>query len=174
MHPGPILLSEAEIQARVGQLGREIAEHYQGKNPVLLGIMNGALFFFADLLRAAALDEGEVATITLASYVGTASTGHVRGLETLDALKVEVAGRDVLIIDDILDTGRTLSALRTQLEGLGAKEVRICVLLEKQRAHEISVVPDWVGFTILDRFVIGYGLDYEGRYRSLRDIRQLD
>ncbi len=169
MPPGRVLLSQAKILARVRQLGRGITRHYRGQSPVFLGIMNGALFFLADLLRAVELD-ADVSCVRLASYVGTQSTGVVRGLETIgDSFR----GRPVLIVDDIFDTGRTLSALVARVRELGAGEVRICVLLEKRRKHEVPVKPDWVGFKIADEFVVGYGLDYEGRYRALKQIRAL-
>ncbi len=133
--------------------------------------MNGALFFLADLLRAVGLDDTEISCVSLASYTGTTSTGKLRGL---DALGKSVAGRHVLIIDDILDTGRTLSALAARLKKLGAADVRICVLLEKKRKHEIPVRPDWTGFRIADRFVVGYGLDHDGRYRNLKHVRIME
>jgi hypoxanthine phosphoribosyltransferase len=162
-----VLISEARIAVRVRALGRGITRHYRGRRPVFLGVMNGALFFLADLVRAVDLDT-EISCVRLASYAGTKSTGQVRGL---GALRGSVKGRDVLIVDDILDTGRTLSALVTRLKSLGASEVKICVLLEKRRRHEIPVRADWVGFRIKDEFVIGYGLDHNGRYRGLKEIR---
>ena len=131
--------------------------------------MNGALFFLGDLLRAVDLDT-EISCIRLASYAGMSSTGKLRGL---DALGNSFAGRHVLIVDDILDTGRTLSALAARLKKLGAADVKICVLLEKRRAHEVAVKPDWTGFKITDEFVVGYGLDYDGQYRGLKQIRVL-
>jgi len=170
MPPGRILLTQTQIRARVRQLGKSITRHYRGKRPLFLGVMNGALFFLADLLRAVDLD-AEIACIRLASYAGTASTGKLRGL---DALGKSMAGRHVLILDDILDTGRTLSALSARLKKLGSADVEICVLLEKKRRHEIPVSPDWTGFTIEDTFVVGYGLDYNERYRNLKQVRVLD
>jgi hypoxanthine phosphoribosyltransferase len=165
---GRVLISQAQIAARVGELGGEITRHYAGRRPVFLGVMNGALFFLADLVRAVGLDV-EISCVRLASYAGTQSTGQVRGLDAIE-LGDDVRGRDVLIIDDILDTGRTLSALAAKLKTLGAADVKICVLLEKMRTHEIPVRADWTGFQIADEFVVGYGLDHEGRHRGLRDI----
>lgn len=169
--PGRILLSEAKIQARVRRLGRRIAIHYRGERPVLLGVMNGALFFLADLLRVMDL-EAEVSCVRLASYQGRESTGKLRGLD-LDFPAGSFRGRRVLIVDDILDTGLTLSRLAARLRKLGAGEVKICVLLEKQRPRRAPVRADWAGFLIADEFVVGYGLDYAGRFRGLRDIRVL-
>ena len=178
MRPGRTLLTQAQIRARVRQLGKSITRHYQGQRtmgqpPLFLGVMNGALFFLADLLRAVDLDT-EISCVRLASYAGTKSTGKLHGLADLDTLGKSVAGRHVLIVDDIFDTGRTLSALTARLKKLGAADVKICVLLEKKRRHEIPLRPDWTGFKIADHFVVGYGLDYDGRYRSLKQIRMLE
>jgi len=179
MKPGRILLSQAQIRARVRQLGKSITRHYRrqpplGQRPIFLGVMNGALFLLGDLLRAVDLDHVEISCVRLASYAGAQSTGNLRGLVDLEALGKSVAGRHVLIVDDILDTGRTLSALAAHLKKLGAADVKICVLLEKKRRHEIPVKPDWTGFQITDEFVVGYGLDYDGRYRILKQIRVLN
>jgi len=170
MKPGRTLLSQAKIQARVRQLGRDITQHYRGKRPLFLGVMNGALFFLADLLRATDL-ETEISCIRLASYRGTQSSGLLRGLDTLEG---SFKGCHVLIVDDILDTGRTLDALQRRLKKLGAADVKICVLLEKRRKAKRVVKAHWTGFKIVDKFVVGYGLDYEGRYRGLKQIKILD
>jgi len=176
MKPGRILLTQAQIRARVRQLGRSLTRHYQkqtphGQRPIFLGVMNGALFFLGDLLRSVDIDHVEISCVRLASYAGTQSTGNLRGL---DALGKSVEGRHVLIVDDILDTGRTLSDLAARLKKLGAADVKICVLLEKKRRHEIPIRADWTGFRIADQFVVGYGLDYEGRYRTLKQVRVLN
>jgi hypoxanthine phosphoribosyltransferase len=170
MTPGRILLTQAQIHAGVRQLGRSISRHYAGERPVFLGVMNGALFFLADLLRAVDLDHVEISCVRLASYTGKKSSGKLRGLHTLGN---SFRNRSVLIVDDILDTGRTLSALASRLNKLGAADVKICVLLEKKRRHEIPVRADWTGFKIADEFVVGYGLDHDGRYRTLKQIRVL-
>jgi hypoxanthine phosphoribosyltransferase len=170
MSPGRVLLSQAKIRARVRQLGKSITRHYRGKRPLFLGVMNGALFFLADLLRVVDL-ETEVSCVRLASYKGAQSSGLLHGLDALDD---SLAGRHVLIVDDVLDTGRTLSALARRVKELGAADVKICVLLEKRRKHEIPVKADWIGFKIADEFVVGYGLDYDGRYRGLKQIRVLE
>jgi hypoxanthine phosphoribosyltransferase len=165
---GRILIPQAAIQARVRELGAGISECYGEERPLFLGVMNGALFFLADLLRAVDL-ETEISCVRLASYADTQSTGVLRGLETLpDSL----AGRRVLIVEDILDTGYTLGQLVQRLRELGAAEVKICVLLQKKR-HP-AVRPDWIGFEIAEEFVVGYGLDHEGRYRGLKDIWALE
>jgi hypoxanthine phosphoribosyltransferase len=164
-----VLIPRTKIAARVKTLGRLITRHYRGRRPVLLGVMNGALFFLADLVRAVDL-ETEISCLRLASYAGTKSTGRVRGLSDL---RGSVRGREVLIVDDILDTGRTLAALTAKLQSLGAADVKSCVLLEKRRRRAVPVRADWIGFPIRDEFVIGYGLDFNGRYRGLKEIRVL-
>ncbi len=171
MKAGRILLTQAQIRARVRQLGKSLTRHYRGKQPVFLGIMNGALFFLTDLVRVVDLDDIEISTLRLASYEGTQSTGRIIGL---DALADSLKGRHVLIVDDILDTGQTLSALVARLKKLGAADVKICVLLEKRGKLKVPVQADWIGFTIADHFVIGYGLDYEGKYRALKQVRVLN
>ena len=170
MTPGRLLISQAQIRTRVRQLGRTLTKHYAGERPLFLGIMNGALFFLADLLRAADLDS-EVTCIRLASYVGAESSGKLRGLE---AIGESFKDRHVIIVDDIFDTGLTLSSIVTRLHELGAADVKVCVLLQKKRPKQLPVKVDWVGFKIPDKFVVGYGLDYNGRYRGLKQVRELD
>ena len=169
MTPGRLLISQTQIQARVRQLGRVLTKHYRGERPLFLGVMNGALFFLADLLRAVDLDS-EVTCVRLASYTGTESTGKLRGLEAMgDSFK----GRHVLIVDDIFDTGLTLSGVIQRLRELGAADVKVCVLLQKKKG-QIPVKVDWIGFKIPDEFVVGYGLDCNGRYRGLKQIRVME
>ena len=170
MPPGRLLLTQAQIRVRVRQLGQSISRHYRGRRPVFLGVMNGAVFFLTDLVRAVELDDVDISCTRLASYHGTKSTGKLRGLDTLtDSFQ----GRHILIVDDILDTGRTLAALATALKKLGAADVKTCVLLEKRRKKEVPIRADWIGFKIADEFVVGYGLDCDGRYRGLKQVRVL-
>jgi hypoxanthine phosphoribosyltransferase len=169
MTPGRLLISQTQIRARVHQLGRAITRHYRDERPLFLGIMNGALCFLADLLRAVDLDS-EVSCVRLASYTGTKSTGQLRGLEAMgDSFK----DRHVIIVDDIFDTGHTLTSVIQRLRELGAADVKVCVLLQKKR-KQLPVKVDWIGFKIPNEFVVGYGLDYNGRYRGLKQIRVLD
>jgi hypoxanthine phosphoribosyltransferase len=171
MKPGRILLSQTQIRARVRALGHTLTRHYRGKNVLILGVMNGALFFLADLLRILELPDAQITCLRLASYTGAHSTGQLLGL---DQLGDEFRDRHVLIIDDILDTGHTLSALHARLRQLGAADVKICVLLAKRRPRHLPVRAYWTGFKIPDQFVVGYGLDFNGRYRSLKQIRVLE
>jgi hypoxanthine phosphoribosyltransferase len=167
--PGKLLISQTQIHARVRQLGRAITKHYAGERPLFLGVMNGALLFLADLLRVVELD-CEVTCVRLASYSGTESTGTLRGL---DAMGNCFKGRKVLIVDDIFDTGTTLAGVLQRLRELGAEDVKVCVLLQKKKG-QLPVHVDWIGFKIPDRYVVGYGLDYEGRFRGLKQIRVLE
>lgn len=164
---GPPLIHSDMLRRRVVQLGREIAPVVEQGEVILLGLMNGALLFLADLLRELP-PEARVQCCRVASYVGTESTGEVSGLERLGE---EFTGREVIIVDDILDTGCTLAAVTAHLRGHGARRVEACVLLRKAKPRESDVDVRWVGFDIADEFVVGYGLDYEGQYRGLPDIR---
>ncbi|VVM06753.1 hypoxanthine phosphoribosyltransferase [Methylacidimicrobium cyclopophantes] len=167
---GRLLLSEEAIRQRVKALGADIRTAYSSTPFTLLGLLNGSLLFTADLLRELP-PETEVLFWRVQSYRGTVSTGFPEGLE---AERGDFAGRAVLVVDDILDSGCTLLAVEKRLRALGACKVDYCVLLAKRRARTAGApVPRWIGFEIPDRFVIGYGLDYEGRYRGLRSIRVL-
>ena len=167
---GKTLLPAAAIQRRVGELARAIAAHYRGKPLVIVALLNGSLFFLVDLLRRLPPETG-VECWRVSSYEGTASQGVLRGLEQC---RGDFKGRHVLLLDDILDTGLTLHAVSAHLKKLGAEKVEICVLLNKRRKRTVNLKPKWVGFGIGDEFVVGYGLDYDGRYRSLKSIRLFD
>ncbi|MEP7071480.1 MAG: hypoxanthine phosphoribosyltransferase [Verrucomicrobiota bacterium] len=159
-----VLFTEAMILRRIDQLAAQISEDYQGKELTVIAILNGSLIFMADLLRRIPLPL-KLDCLSVASYHGgTRSRGEVvfRQIALPD-----VTDRHLLLLDDILDSGTTLSAIRHKLESVSPRSVRICVLLRKlkQRAHAISA--DYVGFDIADEFVVGYGLDYAERYRNL-------
>src|SRR5439155_3325477 len=169
--PQRVLVAEAAIAARVAELARAIARDYAGENPVLVGVLQGAVPFVADLMRALPIDV-TVDFIRASSYgAGTSSSGRVR---LVADLAVEVADRHVLIVDDIVDTGLTLAALKRTLEARRPRSVRTCVLLDKAGRRETDVTIDYVGFTIPNVFVVGYGLDYGGLYRNLPYVAALD
>ncbi|QDQ41951.1 hypoxanthine phosphoribosyltransferase [Methylacidiphilum kamchatkense] len=165
---GRVLLSEEKIQKRILELSSEIREAYRKRPFMILGLLNGSLFFVADLLKNLPL-RTEVEFLQLKSYTGTVSTGRIQGLEWIDKKKFEA--KNILVIDDILDSGQTLSAVKEKLYDSGALNVEFCVLLKKLKKEQKPIQPKWVGFEIPDVFVVGYGLDFEGMYRGLKSIR---
>ena len=162
-----ILLSEEQIHTRVRELGAEISRDYAGKEPLFVGVLKGCFIFMADLVRAAQL-KSEVEFIGLSSYKNaTKSSGVVRILKDLDK---PINGKDVLIIEDIVDSGMTLSFLKENLLSRGAASLHIATLLDKPERRRVPLHVDYSGFTIPDEFVVGYGLDYAEKYRNLPDI----
>jgi hypoxanthine phosphoribosyltransferase len=168
---GRILISRDEIAARVSDLGRAIGRDYQGRSPLLVGVLKGAIFFTADLLRAIPL-AGTMDFMAVSSYgAGTRSSGVVR--LTAD-LSISIEGRDVIIVEDVIDSGRTISYLRRNLATRHPRSLALCVLLDKVSRREVDVDVDYVGFVIPDDFVVGYGLDYDGWHRNLPDLAVLE
>lgn len=164
-------LDSAAIQARVAALGAEITRRYEGKCPLLICVLNGAAPFALDLFRAIDTD-AEISFIRLKSYEGTSSTGVVKQVL---GLSEDISGRDVIIVEDIIDTGRTMSKLISDLDALHPSSVAVATLLFKPEALQCpDVKPDYVGFEIPSRFIIGYGLDIDGLARNLPDIYVLD
>ncbi len=159
-----ILISEAEIQARIQELGRQIEADYQGKPLTIVAILTGSLIVLADLVRQIGLPL-RVALLQASSYKGATTTAGT--LVINESFAPDVAGRDVLLLDDILDTGRTLSTLVARMGDRGARSVRTAVLLRKLGRQEIAIEPDYCGFEIPDKFVVGYGLDFDDDYRHL-------
>lgn len=166
---GKVLISQRAIAKRVRELGAEIRRHYPKQPPIVLGLMDGAIFFLVDLLRQLP-PTCEVRCVPVKSYHGTASSGKIDGLEGIEK---SFKGRDVLIVDDVLDTGLTLASVRQRLLKIGAKRVEICVLVSKRKVREKAVRARWIGFEIDDHFIIGYGLDYDGLYRGLPNVQIL-
>jgi hypoxanthine phosphoribosyltransferase len=166
-----ILIPAADLTARVAELGRQIRGDYAGRTPMLVGVLKGAVVFLADLMRA--IDAPcECDFIAVSSYgASTRSSGIV---ELTKDLSVPIEGRDVLIVEDIVDTGRTLAYLLRNLETRQPGTLRVCTLLDKVSRREVPVPLDYVGFTIPDEFVVGYGLDFAGLYRNLPYLGVLD
>lgn len=159
-----ILLTEEQIQARVGELGRQLAADYEGRFPVLVSVLKGSIVFLADLVRSMPVPLS-IDLMELSSYgASTESSGQVRILKDLSG---PIKGRDVIVVEDIIDTGLTLNYLLKYLHDRGPATVRICCLLDKPARRLAEIDIDYRGFTIADRFVIGYGLDYDERYRNL-------
>jgi hypoxanthine phosphoribosyltransferase len=159
-----VLIDEATLQRRVAELGEEIARAYQGKRPVLIGILTGAFVFMADLVRHLPIDL-DIDFMAVSSYgQATVTSGVVRIIKDLDR---PIEGRDVLLVEDIIDSGLTLQYLLDVLQRRNPRSLRVVVLLRKQKPGAVSVRADWVGFDIPDEFVVGYGLDAAGRFRNL-------
>ncbi len=161
------LLSEAVVQRRVQELGRELSDHYGDRKPLLVGVLNGAVIFMADLVREMAVAV-DFEFMAVSSYgLATETSGVVRILKDLST---DITGREVLIVEDIIDSGLTVRYLRRMLEERKPADIRVVALLRKAKtgAHEIDV--DYVGFEIPDEFVVGYGLDMGGKYRNLRYV----
>jgi hypoxanthine phosphoribosyltransferase len=158
-----VLIPESEIQARVAELAREIADDYKGKSPVLIGILKGSVLFLSDLLKRLELDCC-IDFMCVSSYEGDESTGVVR--LTLD-LRENIEGRDVLVIEDIVDTGLTLGYLKQNLMTRHPKSLEVVSLLDKPEARKVRMEPKYRGFKIPNEFVVGYGLDFNERYRNL-------
>lgn len=159
-----ILISEEEIQAKVKELGAQLAEEYKGKNPLLVGVLKGALPFMADLIKAMDIYL-EIDFMDVSSYGNeTVSSGEVKILKDLDT---NVEGRHVLFVEDIIDTGGTLAYLKDMFEYRKAASVKIVTILDKPSGRKIDIKADWVGFEVPHEFVVGYGLDYIENYRNL-------
>jgi hypoxanthine phosphoribosyltransferase len=163
-----VLVSEAAIQARVSELGRRISDDYRGRNLTLVSVLKGSLPFMADLMRAIDVPL-RIDLMEVSSYGGTSteSSGLVRILKDLSA---SISGEDVLLVEDIIDTGLTLNYLIRYLRGKNPASLRICTLLDKPARRLVEIPVDYTGFTIEDRFVVGYGLDYGELYRNLRFV----
>ncbi len=159
-----ILLSEEEIKARVQELGDQLYDAFHDKNPLFVGVLKGCFIFMADLVRAAQL-KSELEFIGVSSYQnGTKSSGVVQ--ITRD-LQEDINGRDVIIVEDILDSGNTLEFLKKYLMAKGAASVTIVTLLDKPARREKAITADYAGFVVPDEFVVGYGLDYAQQYRNM-------
>ncbi len=168
--PGRVLISEAEIRSRIAELGQELARDYARESPILVGVLQGAFLFMADLVRATPIDL-TTDFIGVSSYGGSRSSGHVR---ILSDLSMSIEGRDVVIVEDIVDTGLTLTYLKRMLDARHPRSLRVCVLTDKIERRQVDVAVDYVGFTIPNVFVVGYGFDHDGLYRNLPYVAVLD
>lgn len=165
-HTVDVMIAEADVRARVSALGQEISQHYRGSESdlVLVGLLRGSFIFMADLCRAIDVSH-EVDFMTASSYgSGTSSTRDVKILKDLDE---DIRGKHVLIVEDIIDSGNTLSKVREILRLREPASLAICTLLDKPERREVDVKVEWVGFSIPDEFVVGYGIDYAQHYRHL-------
>ncbi len=165
-----ILIPPERIRQRVGELAGQIAADYQGRSVTIVGVLTGSLIFLADLVRQLDLPL-RIGLVQASSYRGAATAPGE--LHIVPDLTPDVRGRDVLLLDDILDTGQTLSRLVRYLHGLGAASLRTAVLLRKRGRQQVPLEPDYCGFDIPDAFVVGYGLDFNDEYRHLPYIAVL-
>ena len=164
-----LFITDAEIQTAVERMARQLELDMAGKNPLFVGILNGAFMFVADLMRALNADY-ELTFARYSSYAGTSSTGILREIMPI---AVDVKGRMVVLLEDIIDTGFTMSQLMTKLREQGAEEVRLATMLFKPESLKVDLRPDYVGLQIPPAFIVGHGLDYNEQGRAFRDIYQV-
>ena len=159
-----VLLSEEQIKHRIKELGAQLSRDYAGKHPLAVGILKGSVIFYADLVRAIS-EPVEMDFMAISSYgAGARSSGEVKLVKDLDT---KIEGRHVLIVEDIIDSGHTLAYLKKLLSARRPASIRLCALLDKPERRVAPIDTDYKGFEIEDEFVIGYGLDYAGRFRNL-------
>jgi hypoxanthine phosphoribosyltransferase len=170
-HEIKVLITEAQIQERVKVLGEQIESDYRGKALTIVAVLTGSLIMLADLVRRIRIPH-RIALVQASSYRGQTTTATT--LVINESFAPDVAGRDVLLLDDILDTGQTIAALLRHVEERGARSVRTAVLLRKLGRQEVPLEPDYCGFTIPNLFVVGYGLDYNDDYRHLPYVGELN
>ena len=162
-HSMDVLIDHATISRRISDMARAIEADLEGETPILVGILKGSIHFLSDLGRHLRID-AEIDFMQAKSYVGTESTGNVRILKDLD---VDIAGRHVILVEDIIDTGLTISHLVAHLSIRSPKSIRVASLLSKPDARKVKIEADYLGFSIPNEFVVGYGLDFDERYRNL-------
>lgn len=159
-----VLITEEQIRSRIAELGAELTRDYADKNPIFLGVLRGVVIFYADMVRAVPIP-CEFDFMAVSSYgSGTQSSGNINISKDMT---IDVHGRHVVILEDILDTGRTLQAVCRLLEHRGVASLRICALLDKPARRTVDITADYTGFTVPNEFVVGYGLDYNDQYRNL-------
>ncbi len=157
------LLTREEVEKRIKELAKEIEKDYCGKDLLVIGLLKGSIMFMSDLIKEMDLPV-MIDFMSVSSYLGTTSTGVINVLKDTD---ISVKDKDVLIVEDIIDTGLTLSHVKKLLEDRGAKSLKICTLLDKPSRRTVEMKGDYVGFEIPDEFVVGYGLDYDQHHRNL-------
>ena len=165
-----VLITREEIEAAVRRLASQVNRDYQGRELLIVGVLKGSFIFLADLIR---LIESplEVEFIGVSSYRGTETTGEIR---VVQELTISATGKDILLVEDIVDTGLTTSFVLAYLGEKGPASLKLCTLLDKPARREVAVAIDYLGFTVPDRFVVGYGLDYNQKFRNLPQIYTME
>lgn len=162
-----VLVTEEQINEMCDRIAQQLNCDYKDSEPVIVGILTGAFIFTADLVRRLRIPV-IVDFMQVASYVGTESTGK---LIVKKELSTDITGRDILVVEDIIDTGRTMELVKSELLKRGAKSVKVCAAFDKPDRRVNDFVPDYCGIVIPDEFIVGYGLDYDGKYRNVKDVR---
>ena len=165
-HPGRIIITAARLRRRVKEMAADISRDYAGKDLVVVAVLKGSVIFLADLVRHLKVDFA-LDFLAVSSYSGKSSTGSVK---ILMDLRTDAAGKNILLVEDIVDSGRTLNLLVKKLKATNPVSIKTCVLLDKPSARSVKVTADYTGFKIKDDFVVGYGLDYNEKYRGLPHI----
>lgn len=164
-----VLISSEEIDVSIKKIGEKISKEYEGKEIIFIGVLKGAFIFLADLVRAVTVPS-KIDFIEAKSYVGDTSTGIVKITKDLE---IDVEGKDVIVVEDILDTGRTLNSICKMLKARKANSVKVCVFLDKPARRVAEVNADYLCYQIPDNFVVGYGLDYDEEFRSIPYVGQV-
>lgn len=162
-----VMIPEDQIVSRVKEVAAEISRDYNGEPVTVIGVLTGAFIFCADLVRNLDLPV-KIDFVQVSSYVGDTSTGELKIKKDISS---DIKGENVLLVEDIIDTGRTLLKLRQMLSERGPKSIKICTAFDKPSRRVVELVPDYNCFTIPDSFVVGYGLDYDGEYRQFKDVK---
>lgn len=167
---GTVMITQEEILAKADEIGKQIEKDFAGQEIVMVGILRGAVLWMADIMKHVNLDM-TIDFMAVSSYgAATKSSGIVKINKDLDT---DIEGKPVIIVEDIVDSGVTLNYLKGYFESRGAKDIKICALLDKPEGRRVDIDVDYIGFTVDDRFIVGYGLDYDQRYRNLPYITWL-
>lgn len=163
-----LMISSEEIKAKVKEVADKINRDYEGESIVVVCVLTGAFIFTADLVRELTIPVEGIETVQISSYEGTKSTGNFIFKKDISS---DISGKNILIVEDIVDTGRTLKKLREMLSMREPKSIKICTAFDKPSRRVNDLVPDYNCFTIPDEFIVGYGLDYDGNYRQFKDVK---
>lgn len=168
---GTVMITQEQINKRAAEIGKQIEADYKGQSVVLVGILRGAVVWMADIMKNVNLDM-RIDFMAVSSYgASTKSSGIVKINKDLDT---DIEGKNIIIVEDIVDSGITLNYLKGYMENREAKSVRICTLLDKPEGRRVDIDVDYIGFTVDDKFIVGYGLDYDQKYRNLPYISYLE